>query len=268
MKKVLYITWMAILIVGPILLLSFTDMDYHTKACKSFKVDVLNPSDAAMINSEEISELVADKFGRIEGSSLSVLHLYDLENTVAANPYVSSCEVFETMGGNVVLKARVREPLVRVINSEDDQYYLDMTGCLMPVSYAHPSHVIIASGFISDKFISIDKSEQSLNIFPASSVLHMIFPVAYYISKDSFLKSFIDQIYITEKKEIELVPKIGSQIIYFGDATDAKEKLENLKTFYRKVMANIDWNTYKSINLKYKNQVVCLKYIEHEHEQD
>jgi cell division protein FtsQ len=217
-----------------------------------------------MITSPEITEMVVDKFGHIEGSPLARIDLYKMENIVLSSPYVSSCEVFQTMGGDLVLKARVREPLVRVFNQENDQYYLDITGCVMPVNYAHPSHVLIASGFITDKFISLDKSERSLNAYPDSSVLHLIFPVAYYISKDDFLKSFIDQIYITEKKEIELVPKIGTQIIIFGDATDAHEKLQNLKTFYQKIMSNMDWNTYKSINLKYKNQVVCLKHIEYE----
>jgi cell division protein FtsQ len=79
------------------------------------------------------------------------------------------------------------------------------------------------------------------------------------ISKDSFLESFIDQIYVNEKKELELVPKIGTHEIIFGTAENAAEKLENLKTFYQKVMNKLDWNTYKTINLKYTNQVICLK---------
>jgi cell division protein FtsQ len=58
---------------------------------------------------------------------------------------------------------------------------------------------------------------------------------------------------------MELVPKIGKQLIIFGDAADAREKLENLATFYRKVMSQKDWDLYKTINLKYKNQVVCSK---------
>jgi cell division protein FtsQ len=264
MKKVLHISFMAILIAGAIILLAFTDLEYQQRACKSFRIDVLNQSEEAMITSAEITDLVTDKFGKIEGSKIARIDLYQLENMVRDNPYVSSCEVFETIGGDLELKARVREPLVRVVNQDDDQFYLDVTGCLMPISAAHPSHVLIASGFIADKYISLDKSEKSLNTYPDSSVLHMVFPVAYFISKDEFLKSFIDQIYITEKKEIELVPKIGMQTIIFGDASDAREKLENLKTFYRKVMSNLDWNTYKSINLKYKNQVVCLKHIEYE----
>jgi cell division protein FtsQ len=261
MKKILHISLMSTLVAGTIFLLAFTDMEYQGNAFRSFSIDVLNPSESAMITADEIKSLVTAKFGQIEGATMARLNLYELENMVLANPYVSACEAYQTIEGDLVLKARVREPLVRIVNSDDDQYYLDLHGYLMPVNAVHPSHVIIASGSIPDKYISPDKSEKPLSAYPDTSALQQVYQVAYYISRDDFLRSFIDQIYITDKKEIELVPKIGSQTIVFGNATDTAEKLENLKTFYEKVMCNINWHTYKSINLKYKNQVVCLKSI-------
>lgn len=264
MKKILHISFTSILIAGTIFLLAFTNIEYEGKSFRSFTIDVLNPSDRAMITAEEIKNLVTGKFGQIEGATMARVDLYELENTVLANPYVSSCEVYRTIEGDLVLKAMVREPLVRIVNSDDDQFYLDLNGYLMPVNPVHPSHVLVASGLIQDKYISPDRSEKPLNAYPDSSVLQQVYPVAYHIFKDNFLNSFIDQIYINDKKEIELVPKIGSQTIFFGTATDSVEKLENLKTFYQKVMCNINWHTYKSINLKYKNQVVCLKSIEYE----
>jgi cell division protein FtsQ len=129
----------------------------------------------------------------------------------------------------------------------------------MPISRAHPSHVPIANGHISDRYVSIDKSERPLSSFSDTSILQQIYPVAWYLARDEFLSAFIDQIYINEHKEIELVPKIGSQQIILGSSEDAQEKLENLKTFYRKVMNKMDWEVYKTISLKYKNQIVCSK---------
>jgi len=260
MKKILHLSFMIILVAGTIFILAFTDQEHQQLNYKSFLIEVLNPSESVMINSDEIKELVIKNFGEIEGAPIARIDLVKLENTVLGNPYISSCEVFQTIGGGLVLKARVREPLVRIINQDDKQFYLDLTGHAMPVSMVHPSHVLVANGLIPDQFISLDKSEKPLTTFPNGSILHQVFPVAYYISRDEFLKSFIDQIYINEKQEIELVPKIGSQNIIFGNAADTREKLENLKTFYQKVMSKMDWNVYKSINLKYKNQVVCSKY--------
>jgi len=260
MKRILHISFMVILIAGTIFLLAFTDQEYQQKTYKSFRIDVLNPSEQAMITADEIRKLVTDNFGEIEGSPISGIDLNKLETSVLGNPYVSSCEVFQTIGGGLILKARVREPLVRIINLDDKQFYLDYNGYAMPLNPAHPSHVPVANGLIRDHFVSLDKSEQPLSAFADSSILHQVFPVAYYIARDEFLKSFIDQIYVNENKEIELVPKIGSQTIIFGSADDAREKLENLRTFYQKVMHKMDWKVYTSINLKYKNQVVCSKY--------
>jgi cell division protein FtsQ len=183
---------------------------------------------------------------------------------VLANPYVSKCEVFQTIDNEIIVKVVVRKPLVRIINRDGAQFYLDYNGFAMPLNPAKPSHILVANGSIKERYYSIDKSEQPLSAFPDSSALRQIYPVAYYISQDEFLKSFIDQIYVNDKNEMELVPKIGSQIIFFGNSEDAKEKLENLKTFYQKVMNQKDWHVYRSINLKYKNQVVCSKYLSYE----
>jgi len=259
MKRILNISFMVFLVAGLIVLAGFTDQEHQRLTYKSFRIDVLNGSEIAMITLDEIHELVNKNFGEIEGSPIKGIDLLDLEKTVLANPYVSSCEVFQTIGGGLVMKVRVREPLVRIINQDGQQFYLDYNGWAMPLSKAHPTRVPVANGKIADRFVSLDKSEKPLSAFPATSIIHQIYPVAFHLSRDEFLKSFIDQIYINEKLEIELVPKIGSQTIMMGSATDAKEKLENLRTFYQKVMTKMDWTVYKEIDLKYKNQVVCSK---------
>jgi cell division protein FtsQ len=260
MKRILNISIMIVLVAGMIVLLAFTDIQHHSMIYKNFRIDVLNSTQYSLITKDEIHDLVKKNFGEIEGAPSAGINLLELEETVLKNPYVSSCEVFQTIDGGLVLKARVREPLVRIINQDGQQFYLDMNGWMMPLNHEHIYPIIIANGYIDDTYISLEKSEKPLSNLPDSSVIHHIFYVAFHISRDFFLKSFIDQIYINEKHEIELVPKIGSQTIFFGTSENAKEKLENLKIFYQKVMNRMDWTVYKSINVKYKNQVVCSKY--------
>ncbi|MBP6871188.1 MAG: hypothetical protein KBC43_04220 [Bacteroidales bacterium] len=259
MKKLLNILFLIFLMAAVIILPAFTDLEHHRNVYREFTVEVLNQTDKSLITTSEIHELVRKNFGEIKGSPVSIIDIDKMEKLVDSNPYVSACEVYKTMDCELILKARVREPLVRIANQQGEQFYLDLNGCAMPLSPAHPSHVTLAGGNIPERLMSIDKSEKPLDKFDRSSVLHQIYPVAYAISRDEFLESFIDQIYIHENGEIELVPRVGSQVILFGSGEDAAEKLENLKVFYRKVMRNIDWNTYKTINLKYKNQVVCIK---------
>jgi cell division protein FtsQ len=54
-----------------------------------------------------------------------------------------------------------------------------------------------------------------------------------------------------------MIPKLGNQVIVFGDAEDAAEKFSKLKLFYKKVITTTGWNRYSVINLQYKNQVVA-----------
>jgi cell division protein FtsQ len=81
--------------------------------------------------------------------------------------------------------------------------------------------------------------------------------LSQYIDKNDFLKAQIEQIYLNDEKEFELIPKIGNNTILFGDTEDMKEKFEKLIVFYRKGLNTIGWNKYKFINLKFKNQIVC-----------
>ena len=53
-------------------------------------------------------------------------------------------------------------------------------------------------------------------------------------------------------------PQVGNHEIIFG-SDRLEEKLDVLRTFYGKGMNEEAWNKYKSINLKYKDQIVCTK---------
>jgi len=73
------------------------------------------------------------------------------------------------------------------------------------------------------------------------------------------LKIQIEQIYVTKNREYEFVPKVGRHIIIFGGIENMNEKFKKLLVFYHQGINNAGWNTYKSINLKFENQVVCSK---------
>ena len=71
--------------------------------------------------------------------------------------------------------------------------------------------------------------------------------------------AMIYQIDITPQRLFEMIPKIGNQLIVFGDATDVDAKLQKLKLFYKEVVVKAGWNKYSVINVQYKNQVVARR---------
>ena len=81
----------------------------------------------------------------------------------------------------------------------------------------------------------------------------------YYLSdfiiKDKFLKKQIVQIDISDS-ELLMLTQIGEQV-EFGQIKEVGEKFEKLKLYYEK--GNYQNQEYKTLNLKYKNQIVCIK---------
>ena len=91
-------------------------------------------------------------------------------------------------------------------------------------------------------------------------MLDELYAMANYINADKFWKSQIQQIYINDEKDMELVPLVGNHKIIFGDTANMDVKFKKLMTFYTQGLSYTGWwNKYSSINLKYKNQIVCTK---------
>lgn len=84
-----------------------------------------------------------------------------------------------------------------------------------------------------------------------------------YIEGSSFWRAEIVQIEASTMKsgelEIELVPRAGSHTILFGSLDDVDDKLNRLMSFYENGLRNIGWESYRTISVKYKGQVVCTK---------
>jgi cell division protein FtsQ len=56
---------------------------------------------------------------------------------------------------------------------------------------------------------------------------------------------------------IILVPTFGNTNIDFGLAMNIETKFKKLAIFYKQIIPNRGWNTYRWVRLKYKNQLIC-----------
>ena len=56
---------------------------------------------------------------------------------------------------------------------------------------------------------------------------------------DPFWMAQIDQVDITPTDTFELIPKLGNQVIRFGNADNYEEKFNKLLAFYKQVQTKI-----------------------------
>lgn len=206
-----------------------------------------------LIKPEDVKLTIERTFGTpIEGLPLSTIDVERIEEVLEEDPFVVNADAYVDSRSRVNVKISQREPMLRVIDNNGLNYYLDAAGNKMPLSKHFAARVLVATGNLpphDPRFLEREKRNRLQDAFELSKTL----------LADEFFKALIEQIYVSNTGEFTLIPKVGDQKILFGNYTNVKDKLENLKIFYQEGMPYEGWQKYRTINLKYKGQVVCEK---------
>jgi cell division protein FtsQ len=83
--------------------------------------------------------------------------------------------------------------------------------------------------------------------------------LAEYISKDKFLMAQVEQININPDNSFELVTQVGDQAVLLGSRSDWENLFPKLQALYTRLNNEDGWSKYSSIDLQFKDQVVCVK---------
>lgn len=84
-----------------------------------------------------------------------------------------------------------------------------------------------------------------------------------FVEKDDFWRSEVVQIAARTTSsgalEVELVPRSGHYTILFGRVEEVERKFGKLMKFYRNGLRDIGWDTYRVIDVRFSDQVICKK---------
>ena len=150
------------------------------------------------------------------------------------------------LGRRVILRNRIH---VRVIDKNGLNYYLDGEGFKMPLSKHFTTRTLVATGNIPPHVPDFQERKKH--------TLKDLFLLTQFILEDEFFRTMIEQIYVTNSGDFVFVPMVGDQKIIFGKLEGMEEKFRNLRAFYDRAIPVNGWRKYRTINLKFKGQVVC-----------
>jgi cell division protein FtsQ len=261
-KIALIVVWIAIA-AGVVVMMSFANETHQVKKCRGITCRVDYKGAAPLLSGKDLIEQITNRFGKPQSNTIGEIDIAGIAAFVKKNPYLENTDVMLTVEGDLLIKADQCIPVIRYFSASGQQHYLDRNGRIMPVNIAYPCRAIIATGSIDSplgdgkNIFSVPDSNTKLRLQLKS--LFDLHKLASIIVTDSTLKALIEQVYVTTTGKIQVVTKVGSHIIYLGDTTDAAEKLENLKYFYKYGLVKTGWNKYGKLNLEYKNQIVCTK---------
>ncbi|RLD62233.1 MAG: hypothetical protein DRJ05_00905, partial [Bacteroidetes bacterium] len=224
--------WVVIL-AGIMVMLSFVNIEKNKITCKSFDVLIEYQDYDPMISPEYIEEIVFSGFDSLVGKKISEIDLLSIEKKVNEIPFIESAEVYTSLFGNMKINAVQRKPILRVINSKNKSYFIDYTGVAIPMPSGFSCRTLVATGHIQQSYT--DFSPVDIAATPKEKLeielIEDLHALAFYINDDEFLKAQIEQIYVTESKEFELIPKVGRQLILFGSIDNMEKKFNNLIAF-------------------------------------
>ena len=251
-------------IAGLVSSLRFVTKSEKNIVATSLNITVRNGDENPFLSEEDVKRFLNERKDSILSARYGNINLPAVEKALNSHPAIENAEVSEDINGEVKIDITQRTPVLRIINKDGESYYVDSQTKLMPLNDNYSARVIVASGEIVEPYarryeFSIDQIKKN-DLFREVSLLDDIFDVSQYISQDTCLNELIHQIYVNEDRELELFPAIGNHRIIFGDAQHIAEKFNKLKLFYTQGLNKSDgWTKYSTINLKYKNLVVCTK---------
>jgi cell division protein FtsQ len=252
--KILLIIPVLYLIIIPVYMASST----NSRPCGGIVIDISDSSDYHFITKKQLLNLAYGNSDRIIGKPVKDVSVLEIENRIKMLKELKRAEVYMTIDGTVHVYVEQRNPVMRVMPDNGGDYFIDEDGVVVRKRnlYNPRMHIVEGNVNISSAMLN-GVSVLDTNI--KNSILKDIYNLVNYINDDKFWSAQIDQIYVDGNDEIDLIARVGNQLIHLGTAENYEGKLRNLEAFYDKVLPEVGWNKYSLINLEFKDQIVCKK---------
>lgn len=228
-----------LLILGvSVFLYSFSGMRNEGRKIK--QAEVVFTDSENFITKKDVDKLLKQNFDTVTGIKKVQLDLNKVEKSIDTNPMVDKAEVYATIDGKLTAIVVQKKPVARIF-SGSKSYYLDYKGNEMPLSESETARVPLVSG-------SIDRADKK----KLSQLLD-------YIYDDAFLKKNITGLAVMPWGDVVMNVRGYDFEVVFGKPINIDRKFKNYKAFLQDAIKDTLTENYKTINLKFTQQVVGTK---------
>ncbi|MBN9284020.1 MULTISPECIES: cell division protein FtsQ/DivIB [Flavobacterium] len=240
MKKIKWTDVRLVLMIGVVIFLySFSSKRNESRHLVKSEVRFLGDNNL-FITPETVDNLLIQNFNKVTDIRKDKLDLNRLEHILDSNEMIAKAEVFATIDGTLKAVVTQKTPIARV-DSEGSSYYIDYEGNQMPLSDNFTARVPLISGEITT-----ENKKQLTDVFRK-------------IHDDEFLKKNIIGIEISPTGGLIMTNRNYNYQILFGRTINVDKKFDNYKAFFQHAIKDTLIGNYKTINLKFTQQVVCTK---------
>lgn len=242
------LTWIGIA-AWFVVVLGFVSAESDQVMCNRIDVVLSDTVYSRFVTDTDIRALFLSEGLQLQGYPLKEINTRKLEMLLEENAYIRQAEVSTDVTGRMEIRLEQSVPLVRIMPDGRNGFYLDTQGEVLPLSDKFVPYILLVSGYID----SPDGKRAG------EGQLGVLYQFCTYLANHPLWSEQIVQIYANRRGEYELIPRVGAHQILMGSMEQWKKKLDNLELLYEQGLSTYGWNNYRTINLKYTNQIICTK---------
>jgi len=217
--------------------------------CSSTQVSIHGVGNHFFVDKADVIQILEKVHGKkLEGTRVESINIEKMEQELKKDQWIEKAELYFDKNDRLMVEIEEKNPVARIFMQDGNSFYMDYQLQRLPLTNKHAVRLPVFTGFPSG-LVVLSKTD--------SFMLKDIRKLSLHIQKDPFLMSMIEQININEKREFELVPKVGDQLILLGNSRNYEKKFKKMKLFYQQIIPLRGWNYFHKINLKYEGQVVA-----------
>lgn len=209
--------------------------------CEGIDLRIQDSLHYGLLNEATITRLLERNGLNPLGQPMESLDLDSMEHVLMKHPLVLSAECYVTAGNTLKIRLHSCVPLARVMSEDGADYIVDSRGRILE----HSGSIInlpVASGRITREFARTG-----------------LVDVVQAINESDFWKAQVEQIYVDDNSQINIVPRVGNHLLCIGSADNVGDKLELLKEFSLEGLNRIGWNKYSTVSVAFDGQIVCRR---------
>lgn len=221
------------------------------RKCQAIDIHVMDSLENSLVTCRDIMGFLSQGKGII-GQTTSDIDLHAIEEMLRARGEVLSAEVYSDSEGRVGIRLTQRHAKLRFSGNGHD-FYSDSTGYLFPIF--KNADVPVVTGNIPIVWNEGDKGYRD-NPSEAEWIDGAI-KLGDFIENHWFYHRQIEQIDVAENGDIVLYTRDGNQKFIFGDFSSIDDKFARMTLFYKGIAQDGSHKKYNTVNVKYKNQIIC-----------
>ena len=219
-------------------------------------VSVSFADDFRFVTEEDVKGYLDKYYGAYIGQRLDSIRLHKVEDILDVQSAILKSEAYTTDDGMLNICITQREPVVR-FQKDDIGFYADECGFIFPLQENYTSNVHIIDGDVpinfSEGFKGQPESEKE------QQWMQGVISLLKYMEKSKVWDENIVQMHVDENHDLVMIPRSGNERFIFGNPFDAEAKFGRMADYYRYILPEKGEGFYRTVNVKFKNQIVCKK---------